>query len=55
VDQDQLFYLMSRGIPRDVATRIVVEGFYEDVLQREPVSAIRDNLRELIARKLDAS
>lgn len=55
VDQDQLFYLMSRGIPRDVATRIVVEGFYEDVLQREPVASIRDNLRELIARKLDAS
>jgi Fe-S cluster assembly protein SufD len=55
VDQDQLFYLMSRGIPRDVATRIVVEGFYEDVLQREPVAAIRDNLRDLIARKLDAS
>lgn len=55
VDQDQLFYLMSRGIPLDVATRIVVEGFYEDVLQREPVASIRDNLRELIARKLDVS
>lgn len=55
VDQDQLFYLMSRGIPLDVATRIVVEGFYEDVLQREPVASIRDNLRDLIARKLDAS
>ncbi len=55
VDQDQLFYLMSRGIPLDAATRIVVEGFYEDVLQREPVASIRDNLRELIARKLDAS
>lgn len=55
VDQDQLFYLMSRGISRDVATRIVVEGFYEDVLQREPVASIRDNLRDLIARKLDAS
>jgi Fe-S cluster assembly scaffold protein SufB len=46
---------MSRGIARDLATRIVVEGFYEDVLQREPVASIRDNLRELIARKLDAS
>jgi Fe-S cluster assembly protein SufD len=55
VDQDQLFYLMSRGIARDLATRIVVEGFYEDVLQREPVASIRDNLRDLIARKLDAS
>jgi Fe-S cluster assembly protein SufD len=53
VDQDQLFYLMSRGLPRDVATHMVVEGFFEDVLQREPVGSIRDNLRGLIARKID--
>lgn len=55
VDQDQLFYLMSRGLSRDVATRMVVEGFFEDVLQREPVESIRDNLRDLIARKMDLS
>jgi Fe-S cluster assembly protein SufD len=53
VDRDQLFYLMSRGLSEDVATRMVVEGFFEDVLQREPVGSIRDNLRELIARKMD--
>jgi len=53
VDQDQLFYLMSRGLPRIVATRMVVEGFFEDVLQREPVASIRDNLRELIDRKIN--
>lgn len=55
VDQDQLFYLMSRGLSREVATRMVVEGFFEDVLQREPVESIRDNLRELIFRKMDLS
>ena len=53
VDTDQLFYLMSRGLPRDMATRIIVEGFFEDVLQREPVGSIRDELRDLIARKMD--
>ena len=53
VDTDQLFYLMSRGLEKDVATRIIVEGFFEDVLQREPVGSIRDELRELIARKMD--
>jgi Fe-S cluster assembly protein SufD len=53
VDQDQLFYLMSRGLPRDVATRMVIEGFFQDVLAREPVTSIRDNLRDLIARKMD--
>lgn len=55
VDQDQLFYLMSRGIPLDMATRMVVEGFFQDVLEREPVESIRDNLRDLIARKMDLS
>jgi Fe-S cluster assembly protein SufD len=53
VDTDQLFYLMSRGLSRDIATRIIVEGFFEDVLQREPVGTIRDELRDLIARKMD--
>jgi Fe-S cluster assembly protein SufD len=55
VDEDQLFYLMSRGLPREQATRIIVEGFFEDVLGREPVASIRDNLRQLIARKMDRS
>lgn len=53
VDQDQLFYLMARGIPLETARRMVVEGFFEDVLEREPVESIRDNLRDLIARKMD--
>lgn len=55
VDPDQLFYLMARGIPRQAATRMIVEGFFEDVLQREPVASVRDNLRELIVRKMDLS
>jgi Fe-S cluster assembly protein SufD len=53
VDADQLFYLMSRGLSRPIATRMVVEGFFEEVLQREPVASIRDSLRTLIARKMD--
>lgn len=53
VDQDMLFYLMSRGLPRRQATRMIVEGFFEDVLAREPVESIRDNLRDLILRKMD--
>ena len=55
VDQDQLFYLMARGIPRAQATRMIVEGFFGDVLRREPVGAIRENLADLIARKMDES
>ena len=55
VDQDQLFYLMARGIPRATATRMIVEGFFSDVLQREPADSIRDNLRDLIVRKMEMS
>lgn len=53
VDEDQLFYLMSRGLSEELATRMIVEGFFEDVLGREPVESIRNNLRDLIQRKLD--
>lgn len=53
VDADQLFYLMSRGLSRDLAMKMIVEGFFEEVLQREPAAAIRDNLRELIKRKME--
>jgi Fe-S cluster assembly protein SufD len=42
VDREQLFYLMSRGLPRAEAERLVVRGFFQDVLDRielEPVRA----------------
>ena len=54
VDADQLFYLMSRGLSKDLATKMIVEGFFEEVLQREPAAAIRDNLRELVLRKMES-
>jgi Fe-S cluster assembly scaffold protein SufB len=44
---------MSRGLSLETATRMIVEGFFEDVLEREPVGSIRDNLRDLIARKMN--
>ena len=53
VDAEQLFYLMSRGLPLDLAAKMIVEGFFEEVLAREPGAAIRDNLRELIRRKIE--
>ncbi|HEV3311074.1 MAG TPA: SufD family Fe-S cluster assembly protein, partial [Chloroflexota bacterium] len=53
VDAEQLFYLMSRGLPHELATKTIVEGFFEDVLAREPGAAVRDNLRDLIRRKIE--
>jgi Fe-S cluster assembly protein SufD len=42
VDKEQLFYLMSRGLPHPEAERLIVRGFFQDVLDRielEPVRA----------------
>jgi len=54
VDEAQVFYLMSRGIPRDDAQRLIVEGFFQPSLDRLPKSleGLRARLTEAIARKL---
>ena len=52
VDDEQLFYLESRGISHDDAQRLIVEGFFEDVINRVRVEAVRDVLRDAVARKL---
>jgi Fe-S cluster assembly protein SufD len=52
VDDEQLFYLESRGISHDDAQRLIVEGFFEDVINRVRVEAVRDVLHDAIARKL---
>jgi Fe-S cluster assembly protein SufD len=52
VDEEQLFYLESRGISGDDAQRLLVEGFFEDVINRVRVEAVRSVLHDAIARKL---
>jgi Fe-S cluster assembly protein SufD len=52
VDDEQLFYLESRGISHDDAQRLIVEGFFEDVINRVRVEAVRNVLHDAIARKL---
>ena len=53
VDPDQRFYLHSRGVPPTVADRLIVAGFFHDVIVRMP-TAIHDVIRRLVAAKLDA-
>ncbi len=55
IDEDQLFYLMVRGIPRDEAERIIVQGFFEPVLQRIPLENLRVRLRRSIVRRMRGS
>lgn len=52
VDENQLFYLQSRGISPDEATRLIVEGFFEDVINRLNVEPVREALHSAIERKL---
>jgi Fe-S cluster assembly protein SufD len=54
VDEDLVFYLMSRGIPRADAVRLIVEGFYRPALDRLPgnLEGLQMRLTGAIAAKL---
>jgi Fe-S cluster assembly scaffold protein SufB len=51
VDEGQLFYLETRGIPPDEARKFVVLGFLEPVVARVPLASAQDRLRELLEAK----
>jgi Fe-S cluster assembly protein SufD len=53
VDEELIFYLMTRGLTRQRAERLVVEGFFEPVLASVPLESVRDRLRASIERKLE--
>ena len=54
IDEDELFYLRTRGIPVPVAQRLIVTGFLDEVIQRLDHAAIADHLRRLIEEKFAA-
>jgi Fe-S cluster assembly protein SufD len=52
VSAEQLYYLMSRGIPKEEAEYLIILGFLEPVVSRIPVEGIRQQLHAVIERKL---
>ena len=44
VDREQLFYLMARGLSRQEAERIIVRGFFQDILDRIDLEPVREAL-----------
>jgi Fe-S cluster assembly protein SufD len=54
IDEDELFYLRTRGIPVPVAQRLIVTGFLDEVIQRLDHAAIADHLGRLIEEKFAA-
>jgi Fe-S cluster assembly protein SufD len=52
VDDEHLFYLESRGVPRATAKQLIVEGFCQEVLDEIELTEIRDELNAAIERKV---
>jgi Fe-S cluster assembly protein SufD len=51
-DDEQLFYLRARGIPEEQARRLVVRGFFNEIIAKIAVPAVRERLTEAIEREL---
>jgi len=55
IDEDQLFYLESRGVPTETAARLIALGFLDDVVAQVPNPGLVGWLRLEIARRLQAA
>jgi Fe-S cluster assembly protein SufD len=53
VDDDQRYYLATRGIPPEEADRLIVLGFFDDVLNQLPVRSLAAPLRDAVVRKIE--
>jgi Fe-S cluster assembly protein SufD len=52
VDREQLFYLMARGLSRGEAERLIVRGFFTDVLDRIDLEPVREALGEALEARI---
>jgi len=53
IDENQMFYLQSRGIPKHEAERLIVEGFFDPIMQRISFEGVRSRFQEAIRKKLE--
>ncbi len=52
VDDEHLFYLQSRGVPKDVAKRLIVIGFLQEVLEHIGFDELREELEAAVVEKV---
>jgi Fe-S cluster assembly protein SufD len=52
LEEEPLFYLKSRGIPQKDAERLVVEGFFDPIMQRIPFEGVRERFQAAILQKM---
>lgn len=53
VDPDQVFYLRSRGLTENEAQHLIVEGFFEPIMDRIPFIEVQERFRQAIIEKID--
>ena len=53
IDDDQLYYLATRGIPPEEAERLMVLGFFDDVFDRLPLPSLVAPLRRSVVEKIE--
>lgn len=54
VDEEQVFYLMCRGLNRTDATHLIVEGFVDPLVEQVPIAGLREALRQEIQARVNA-
>ncbi len=52
LDEEPIFYLMSRGLPRREAEKLAVDGFFQPIMDRIPFEGVRERLQAAIEAKL---
>jgi Fe-S cluster assembly protein SufD len=52
IDPDSVFYLLSRGIPYTEAEHLIVEGFFDPIMQRIPFDGVRKRFQQAIINKM---
>ncbi|MEB3102415.1 Fe-S cluster assembly protein SufD [Ferviditalea candida] len=52
VDPEQVYYMMSRGIDREQATRLIIYGFLAPIVSEIPIGKLEEQLKQLVERKL---
>ena len=55
IDEDQRYYIESRGIAPDVAEGLIVQGFFDAIIDRGPIAAVTPLLRREVRQRLDVA
>jgi len=52
LEEEPIYYLMSRGIPRAQAELMVIEGFFDELLDRIPFERVKERLQAAVEAKI---